>query len=179
MTISDIIRARLAMNPAYGTATLARELGCSEALVSKIKHGKRNTRPQATVNAFNIELVIRERIEQLRPDISSLGRLAGVHPQCIHRWLRRQQKTLDTPLLFAIAEALGIRFQVEYLNVDTLPARHPARRLTFSNGGRSRPRSVWTGEVQPDPAPASYSPDASVPSALVRYTADRWPERKL
>lgn len=145
MTKSDEIRALLAKRPDLSGSAIARRLGVCPSLVSRVKNNVNPLKVGPPISGFDVETVVRERMIDLKVSLKSLGQASGVHPERI-RSFRNQQTKLTSVCLFALAEALGLRFYVEYMNVHEIPPRHPAHRLRTVGCGGRKPRSVWGAE---------------------------------
>lgn len=140
MTKSDQIRELLAKRPDLSNAEIARTVGVSKSMVTRVK-----TRPKSfgpALAGFEIETIVRERIIALGVSVPSLALASGVATNSI-RIFKNGHGNLAVFSLFALAEALGLRFYVEYLDVNELPSKHPARRLHTPGHGGIKPRSVW------------------------------------
>lgn len=149
MSLSRLVRELITTHPELSNSEIARRVGVTQSLVSRIRNPKaREPLPEVYISPMDFEPILKARINQLGCSITSLGHCSGVHPENIRRYLSGKQHSITHYSLCLMAEALGLRFHVEYLNADTLPENHPALRLTRAGWGGRNPRNVWTGKPQ-------------------------------
>lgn len=170
MSKADEVRMALAKDPKIRTTVLARELGVHPSFVSRFKTGNHRAPRVKTerIDGFAVEEAVKNRMHELKVSFVSLGKAAGVHGENIRKWYSGSQNSIATNTLFALAEALGIKFTLETLDVTELPEKHPARRLrTRGMGGRSS-RSVWRA---PDGRELPYAEPTTATSHATKQTS--------
>lgn len=167
MNRTEKVRQLLISRPDLPQTEIAKLAGVCESLVSRVKNNVNPLKVGPPIKGFDIETVVRERMISLNVSVFSLSRVSGIHTERI-RSFRNKRSNLNQTAIFSLAEALGLRFYVEYMNVYELPPKHPAHRLLTSGHGGRKPRSVWGRRL-----PAAEPADEARQAAISAYASAR------